>query len=111
VFDLEKYMQGKYGFGMGEVSELTFYAPLDDAFTCTIYRGEEKVGDEVHDDVVQALSKWWGDQKDLRMGLLEKRVLDAVGSLNQMAEGYDIEGEISRLDDRLYSLNYRRFTA
>lgn len=110
MFDIEKYMLEMYGLTMGEITELVFDFPTEGAVSCTIHTGKGKVGVEVHEDVVKALSKWWGDQRDLRRRLLEDRVLDALGSLNQMAEG-DVIAAMERVEDKLYTLGNRRFVA
>ncbi len=110
MFDIEKYMLEKYRLAMGEITELVFDFPTKGAVSCTILTGEGKVGVEVHEDVVKALSKWWGDQRELRRSLLEKRVTDALGSMNQMAEG-DVIASMERIEDKLYTLGNRRFVA
>lgn len=110
MFDLEKYMSERYRLTMGEITELIFYSPKKGAVSCTILTGEIEVGIEVHEDVVKALSKWWGEQRELRRSLLEKRVSDALGSMNQMAEG-DVIASMERIEDKLYTLGNRRFVA
>jgi hypothetical protein len=106
VLDLDKYMMDRYGLVMNDITELTFHAPLDSALVCIIYRGDKKVGEESHPDVAQALAKWWQGRKDL----MSKSIRDAVGSQNLGACG-DVEKEISDIEERLYTINYRRFTA
>jgi len=110
VFDIEKYMSERYQLTMGEITELIFDFPPKGAVSCTIHTGKGRVGVEVHEDAVKALSKWWGDQRELRRSLLEKRVTDALGSLNQMAEG-DVIASMERIEDKLYTLGNRRFVA